>query len=54
MKKRVQTLLPKTTHTKNAYAGENVSTYFQIEDLIISMVFCIVESAVVSYAVKCR
>lgn len=53
MKKRVQTLLPKTAHTKNAYAGENVSAYFQTENLI-SMGCCIVQSAVVSYAVKFR
>ena len=54
MKRSVQILLPKTVHTKIAYTEKNLSTYFQIKDLIISMAWCIMQSAIVSSAVKIR
>ena len=50
----VQTLLPETVHTKIAYTGKNLSSYFQIKYSIISIKWCIMQGTVVSYAVKIR
>ena len=55
MKKTIHKLLPETVNTQITYTGRKLSTYFQIKDkinLITSMTWCIIQSALVSYVTK--